>query len=540
MLQEIKKLEVNDNYTDGNLGNNRLDLLLNILGRPQDQSRTDRNTALHHAAASVAGTNPSASIQVIDILSKIMDAITTKTDTNSSDETDDENVEGRRRIESTKQTIAVHKNNNPMLRLGSIRNAHGDTPLMMAAAAAAAAAAVDMSDDDAQNCTTARSRTKENDDLTTSRKVTTSSTSSSFDFIRNWVREVVLREKECSDGDDAYGDNTDSGIWTMVRNILEASNKSGDTCLTLACSQGHKELVTYLLGMPTLYRPKLEPASSSMTKVEMKSDDVCYDCLQFPIKLQAEDVFRCRTSVHRMVKALNKLPREVQDQNERKKKRICSCLEVLEEQLRRQSDKATEQLLNEMADEDRNFVSAHDTTGSSKRKKKKTKQKKKKIDSKNTETRPGIGSEKTENVKIGSGDDSKDCCFDILVTRQEDGKTAVRAPGRDLRMDEAGTTSWDVFEANTNRSSESLDSLLRDRVKSISMKNSYDNNSHGMDVDSFMSALCITPKSLMLSEHGMALNLSPAQLDAVQAILEQQIDNVKNARIIQERRVKQK
>jgi hypothetical protein len=57
------------------------------------------------------------------------------------------------------------------------------------------------------------------------------------------------------------------------------------------------------------------------------------------------------------------------------------------------------------------------------------------------------------------------------------------------------------------------------------------------DVDSFMSALCLTPKSLLLSQHGMALDLSPAQLDAVQAILEQQIHSVKMAREIQKRRV---
>jgi len=69
--------------------------------------------------------------------------------------------------------------------------------------------------------------------------------------------------------------------------------------------------------------------------------------------------------------------------------------------------------------------------------------------------------------------------------------------------------------------------------------NSNINNSQRFsDADSVLSALCLEVGCLLYSDYGMALNLSPAQLDAVQQILEEQLQSVHKARAIQERRCK--
>jgi hypothetical protein len=55
------------------------------------------------------------------------------------------------------------------------------------------------------------------------------------------------------------------------------------------------------------------------------------------------------------------------------------------------------------------------------------------------------------------------------------------------------------------------------------------------EVDAVMKALCLDVSMLLYTPHGMALNLSPSQLDAIQSILEKQIGAVQGARDIQNR-----
>jgi len=54
--------------------------------------------------------------------------------------------------------------------------------------------------------------------------------------------------------------------------------------------------------------------------------------------------------------------------------------------------------------------------------------------------------------------------------------------------------------------------------------------------DAILKALCLDMDSLLHNSHDMAQNLSPAQLDAVEGILRQQLDAVAHARILQKQR----
>lgn len=54
-------------------------------------------------------------------------------------------------------------------------------------------------------------------------------------------------------------------------------------------------------------------------------------------------------------------------------------------------------------------------------------------------------------------------------------------------------------------------------------------------VDSMMDSLCLEASMLLLGPHGMALNLSGSQLEAVELILNHQLDAVQKAKTIQSR-----
>lgn len=63
-------------------------------------------------------------------------------------------------------------------------------------------------------------------------------------------------------------------------------------------------------------------------------------------------------------------------------------------------------------------------------------------------------------------------------------------------------------------------------------KNSFDKD---LDVDAIIEALCLDASMLLLGPREMALKLSPCQLDAIAAVLRNQIQAVKEARVIQAR-----
>ena len=64
--------------------------------------------------------------------------------------------------------------------------------------------------------------------------------------------------------------------------------------------------------------------------------------------------------------------------------------------------------------------------------------------------------------------------------------------------------------------------------------------SNGDDITSIMESLCLDPTMLLLSPHGMAIDCSPCQLEAMQSILSNQLKAVKEAQQIQSRLLEDK
>mmetsp|Transcript_21294 Transcript_21294/g.32786 ORF Transcript_21294/g.32786 Transcript_21294/m.32786 type:complete len:658 (-) Transcript_21294:32-2005(-) len=77
-----------------------------------------------------------------------------------------------------------------------------------------------------------------------------------------------------------------------------------------------------------------------------------------------------------------------------------------------------------------------------------------------------------------------------------------------------------------------VEEMLRERYRE-GLGEAWATNDHS--IDAVMDSLCLDASMLLFSPHGMAMQLSPAQLEAVSGILYKQMDAVKEAREIQNR-----
>jgi hypothetical protein len=87
----------------------------------------------------------------------------------------------------------------------------------------------------------------------------------------------------------------------------------------------------------------------------------------------------------------------------------------------------------------------------------------------------------------------------------------------------------------------SPDELLRERLRAgpvvlpVSVQEDETYSYDDTDVDAVMDSLCLDASMLLLNSHGMAMNCSPSQLEAIDSILHKQMQSVQEARAIQER-----
>lgn len=87
----------------------------------------------------------------------------------------------------------------------------------------------------------------------------------------------------------------------------------------------------------------------------------------------------------------------------------------------------------------------------------------------------------------------------------------------------------------------SADEMLRERIRAreggpiLPAVPKEDESYDDTDVDAVMDSLCLDASMLLLNSHGMAMNLSPSQLEAIASILNKQMQSVQEAKAIQER-----
>lgn len=473
-------------------GNNspsyRLNRLQRFLGSPLDVSDVDRNTAMHHAA--MAGCYSAITIlqQIFILLQQHRRRRRRRSMPGEYGVGDDERTP-HISFSSSSSSSSV----DILLHLGTIRNSHNDTPLMMAVLS-----------------------------------------NNPVDFIRTWVGLIDDDDdgrrcrKKCNQNEACTDNTTTTNNKTIIRNALQAKNNSMDTCLSMGCTHGHVDLVQFLLEG------------------------------HWDINVDVDEVSRCRRSFQRMDQTLNTNP-DLLKQYGYRRDRVEVCLKLLESNLAATTERAVQELLHTYDDnidrkngnavkgqhngrgrsgkdgEDTGSVQTDDAARPKKGNKKKKRNDRQKRGTDGPvvlQTKVASSSLNADNKQQGE-DNEEGKSSAVVLTTLTDGKIAVRVTGRDIMDDDNDHDGFTVplRQTTTMVTTQSVDAtdLLRDRFSDIFSE------SVPSHVDAVLSALCLDVRCLLYTEHGMALNLSSAQLDAVQEILRYQMSCVEKARDIQRR-----
>jgi ankyrin repeat protein len=266
---------------------------------------------------------------------------------------------------------------------------------------------------------------------------------------------------------------------SSVRSILEKKNSSDDTCLSLACCHGQTRVLEFLL--------------------------------QTGCTVSHEELNKCQHALDRMDMAIQNIKdSSLYHQYNAQHEAVRHCLGILQISLSQTVEQTAKDLLD--AEDDNNKA----PKGQQNIKKKK--KKKKKPVAKAITAALVVDSESTQTTTPQDGDNV------LQITTLEGGKVAVRVSfGKAEIVKEAAAIPKPAMLPKL-----SVDDMFRQRFKGLPpMADS--------KIDAVMDALCLDVSMLLYTPHGMALNLSPSQLDAVQRILEKQMISVKEARQIQHR-----
>lgn len=407
--------------------------MIALMGHPLDRCSDDcgGNSAAHLAASS-------GFAQGVDLLTAILEELSSTDD--STDLMDEvkvfwDNDEGwdRQSQATHNKCVSSFERQAIYLAILAAGNAHNDTPLMIASATGHAT------------------------------------------FLKHMLRKTYLDASVS--GKLLLPPNIKSDDVTRVRGIFNAKNDSGDTALSLACGQGHSDVVEVLI--------------NSLVEVS-------YD-----------DVQKCKAIVAKTNEALNLMRQNGHTDvvYDKRAKNVRRCLVMLQVKQAQIAQKNMEDLLGE---ENHKGVLEEDRVLGRRRKKKNTARHSKKSSlhpsestkCKQNESLSKMYSQESMGPHSGQwcGADKGDIVSPPAVSEEE-------MPITDMHIDRIG-------HGNTSNGEES---------------------EAAVKFEAEMDSLCLDASMLLLTPHGMAMKLSPSQLDVVENVLENQLAAVQEAREIQGR-----
>ena len=312
-----------------------------------------------------------------------------------------------------------------------------------------------------------------------------------------------------------------------VRRVFQMCNDSGDTACSLASGFGYHATVLLLI----------EPLDSHDFAV---------------VQPKHNELEKSRAALQRMDNLLpmvkKKGGKKEQDEFYSKRSDIARCVEIIEAALDREAQKQMGELLGE---EDMSAtLDSSQTSSSTKRKAKKKKNKgrtntKKSMPKKDDKFDPQI---KSDTVSDGMKGQANKQAWKVSRTNpvdQSNNEPEMLASPRVVTLQDGTVistnerTTYDVADGDNStfastsigeetkkESDKSINDMLRDRCRERRMQ---------AEVEAIMDSLCLDPTMLLLSSHGMALDLSPCQLEAVESILTMQMTAIQEAKTIQAR-----
>lgn len=272
----------------------------------------------------------------------------------------------------------------------------------------------------------------------------------------------------------------------LLTELLSAKNASGERPLSLAFGHGHAQVLQFLL-------------SSG-------------------VEASYEAVKECKEKLRQMDAILSKAG--VSDGNliEERRTNVKRCLVILELSLAQKASDSMEQLIqkdNQEKEEKRKNTP------------KKPSSVRKHADPRKVPATPRVNTEKTNNETSSNA----------WISQRGDSESIETVTQPKFRTLPDGSVVKNVADCQpfrveveepgakeTKQEPKSVDEMLRERLREPIH-----------DVDAVMDSLCLDASMLLLSPHGMAMNLSPSQLESIDSILRKQIKSVQDAKDIQER-----
>ena len=286
-----------------------------------------------------------------------------------------------------------------------------------------------------------------------------------------------------------------------LRKITKIKNKGGDCCLSLGYGHGHVNVVDCLIqerkawgsetnkseGLVLVTHEDVEQAKALMEKVKKMPSLIAN------IGMTEDQVLE--------------LEQKIQDTRR--------CLIMMQVSSAKLADKRSAELLNSETKEQ------HDTKKIQKRKKRKPKKK---------DVTNNLNDEEIiEESKVKKRDDVKSPTpLALSMFKTLDDGTIVSRNQEDVEVHQQ---QQQLQQKIREKDHDTMQIMLRDRC----LQSSNSNESTRAKSEAIMESLCLDASMLLLSPHGMAMELSPSQLDSIETVLFQQIDTVAEARQIHQR-----
>jgi ankyrin repeat protein len=259
--------------------------------------------------------------------------------------------------------------------------------------------------------------------------------------------------------------------------LLQARNKSEETPMSLALGHGHASIVNFLLGAGV---------------------EANYDLVQeCKVKMRHMETMLAQASIH---------PPEYREQQTNVKR----CLVTLEVALAKNARDAMEQLIqSETAEKSRLGTEAsHFKTPPAVPKR---------LPAEGSDIAPNTETRNFENSPWKKAESDLGAAVSIskpLYQTLLDGSVVSSAESESTIVGPSTATSQDTLAKSPN-------DLLRSRL--------------GNDAAAVMESLCLDASMLLETPHKMAMHMSPSQLQAIENVLNQQLEAVQQAKDIQQR-----
>jgi len=369
--------------------------------------------------------------------------------------------------------------------------------------------------------------------------------------ILEYIFKQSLGPMDCSDDTDGIRNIRDGMIetWQSVRDVFLLKNSEECTALNLACGYCHEDIVEFLVRPQSLH---VHPNNITLEIIgrdnSTRGSEGAYK-LKPLVDVSPAGAEYCKKSLDNITAGLkfmkehNQVDRVKEFENQYKQAK--ACLDLIESELERISTETANELL--LVDTTKKSESARKHSTSKAKTKKKNKKKQKNIKAKVTnaggisntsdvggankpqnDDATGPWSAVTNKLEELDRNESTSVNTSPFITLQDGSivSKSQKAEHTSSIPDDSASSSNDATSDKPTKP-KTLQSILQSTsASSVTTED---------DIAATMESLCLDPSMLLLSPHGMAMEMSPCQLDAIESILTHQLRATKEAQNIQSR-----